>query len=181
MATERRNDYYQTSHWFQAGVVAVLLGLFAAWLLRALADTQERSEKLVVELTWSYMRSGLKLAVGDALLHGRTREVSQWVGRNPADFLAAPPPGYVGVCTSSEAGGLVVGAWCFDLARRELVYRPKSHSHLRLLEAGRAGGGGEKMLRWRVVAVGQAVTDGGANIGLTVETVTPYLWFQGYD
>lgn len=181
MFSERRGDYYSASHWLQAGVVAVLLGIFATWLLRTLADTQERSEKLAVELTWRYMRSGLKLAVGDALLHGRAGEVSQWVGRNPSDFLAAPPPGYVGECPLSTVSGLAAGAWCFDRGRRELVYRPKRDEQLRLLGASEVGDGGAKVLRWRIVASGQPVMDGSSNIGLTVELVTPYLWYRGYD
>jgi hypothetical protein len=176
MAVERHLGYYQGSRWLQAGVGVAVLGAVAAGLLSTLNDMQERSEKLAVELTTQYMRTGLKWAIGEALLHGRSSEVASWAGGNPVRYLASPPPGYVGNCTSTDVVALAAGVWCFDEQKQELLYRPRSQKHL----VGRGDNAGESplILRWRVVLVPQPPADDLANINVSVRVATQYGWFE---
>lgn len=166
---QRQTDYWTASRWLPLGVSAVVIGLLAVWLLRALEDVEARAEKLMVELTVRNIRTGLQLALGEALLHGREREIAGWAGVNPLRWLGREPPGYRGECTTRQAQGLEAGAWCFDRERRELAYRPRHAVRLKV-----EGGDGEaKVLRWRVVA---AHGGSGLDAGLRVEYVTAYEW-----
>jgi len=151
-------------------LTGVLIVGFVYWLLEALNEAQEMAEKAIVEVTIRNVRVGMQLAIGEAMLHGRESQISGWVGANPLRWLGAAPDGYVGKCDPGNAGRPSPGHWCFDSERRELVYSPRSASHLRLLSGSKP-----KILRWRVVATGGPHDNG--QIGLRVENVTPYEWF----
>ena len=121
MAHEPRSlGYYGASRWFQGAVLFVMLGALALGLLWALADAKERAEKLVVELTVRNMRSGMQLAMGEALMQQRANEIATWVGNNPVLWLGSPPDGYRGECSAAESRDLDGGAWCFERDSRQL-------------------------------------------------------------
>ncbi len=162
---ERQTNYWTASRWLQLGMSAVVISLLALWLLQALEETEVRAEALMVELTERNMRTGLALAMGEALLHGREREIASWAGANPVRWLGHEPQGYRGEC-GRPAQELGEGEWCFDRERRELVYRPR-HDIRR--QPGQ-GAGGKDVLRWRVVATQPAGR--GLDAGLRVEYVT---------
>ncbi len=168
-ATAREINYWTTRRWLPFSVAISAIVLLAAFLLEALAEAEERSEKLMVELTFRNMRTGLQLAKGEAMLRGRRQDIPNWVGANPVRWLDGAPPGYRGNC-GSLAHELEKGEWCFDEALRELVYRPRNVSHLRLAQPGEKA----RLLRWRVVAIPAA--SGGA-IDVRVEYVTAFKWF----
>lgn len=170
--------YYAGSRWLSSAVALVVIGGAALALLAALEEVEERSEKLLVELTVRNMRTGMQIAMGDAITHGRDGEIATWRGANPIRWLGATPDGYIGDCSGREAEGLADGRWCFDRDHRELVYQPRRHAHLRL--EGRAGDGERKQLRWRVAAPAEGSIHGGL-VGLRMENVTPYGWFLDYD
>lgn len=172
-ATARAYDYYAGSRWLVHAVTIVAILLLAGWLLAALQEAEERAEKLMVELTWRNMRTGLQIAMGEALMSGRDKEIAGWEGSNPVRWLGSEPSGYRGECAARLAGELPKGAWCFDSGRRELVYRPRNDRHLRI--DGEAGRG--KLLRWRVVAAAQEPERPGPP-GLRVESVTSYSWLE---
>lgn len=143
------------------------IALLAAFLLEALAVAEERSEKLMVELTFRNMRTGLQLAKGEAMLRGRRQDIPDWAGTNPLRWLDGRPSGYRGDC-GSLAHEIAEGEWCFDDALHELAYRPRHASHLRLAQPE----GKSKQLRWRVVAAPAA--DGAGDV--RVEYVTAFTW-----
>jgi hypothetical protein len=172
-ATPRAYDHYAGSRWLVHAVTIVAILLLMGWLLAALQEAEERAEKLMVELTWRNMRTGLQIAVGEALMSGRDGEIAGWEGSNPVRWLGAEPGGYRGECTARFARELPKGAWCFDRERRELVYRPRNDRHLRMEGAG----GHEKLLRWRVAAAAQEPERQGL-AGLRVESVTAYFWLE---
>jgi hypothetical protein len=177
---------YAGSRWFMGVVALVLVAVFAAWLLNALREAQALAEKMVVEQTIQNMRTGLKVAMGEALIAGRGNEVRTWAGSNPVRWLGgAPkefggdgavsvmggnlsgvPDGYRGDCLTGEIARLPAGAWCFDREARQLAYRPRQE----FAEWAAKGRYDDGVLRWQVRAiVPQAKTIG--FIGLRLEQV----------
>ncbi len=152
--------------WFQVGVVASLLACFLVGMLRALEDAQEYSERTMVELVITNMRSGLQIAKADAIIAHRESEMLTWEGGDPTRFLLRKPEPYRENCGESETA-LPAGVWCFDSRRRELIYKPRSSNYLRMRD------GGEKILRWKLAFASAARTD---PFSLRVENVTPYDW-----
>ncbi len=165
--------YYAASHWFQGAVLFVLVGALAIGLLSALSDARESAEKLVVELSIRNMRTGMQLAMGEALMQQREGEMATWAGRNPITWLGSKPDGYLGACPVAGRQFLPGGAWCFDYERRELVYRPRSIKHLRALPEG--GGRACGQLSWRVARASENTARGGL-VGLRLEAASPCQW-----
>lgn len=162
---------WQGRRWLSFSVSAVLLALLAWGALRALEDAEETSERFVVDVTLRNLRSGLQLAMGEAMIEGRENEFASWVGSNPLRWLGTPPGGYVGACPA-QAAGLAPGGWCFDETAGELVYRPRHGMRLRL--ASPVADPADQRLRWRVEATSRL--PGGRITGLRVQSVTPYAW-----
>ncbi len=158
----RTPDRWAGSRWAPLAVSCTVIAIVSLYLADALRDAEEASERFVVDVTIRNMRTGMKLAVGEAQIEGRDGEVRTWAGSNPVRWLGTPPTGYLGDCPMD--GGLPAGGWCFDSARGELRYRPR---HVRWLEVPSAPA--SKELRWRVVAVSPGT-------GLRVELITPYTW-----
>lgn len=169
MRTEKPHlAYFTGSRWASFAVAALAIAILSLWLAASLDETGERTEKLLVELAERRMRMGLQLAVGNAMIHGRTHELGSWVGSNPARWLEGDLRGYIGNCPAGQE--LAGGQWCFDTLRGELHYRPHLNQHLRLKKGGEVS-----LLRWKVVAENATTTDG--MLGLRVENLTPYEWF----
>jgi hypothetical protein len=170
----RTLGYYAASAWFQGGIFLLVCAFVGFRLLGALDDAQERGEKLAIEITVRNMRSGMQLAMGDAMMHQREGEIASWVGSDPTRWLGGRPDGYRGECSVLDANSLPAGAWCFEREHRELVYWPRNVEHLRILAT--ADGRPAEQLRWRVTRAPESAASGGF-VGLRVEIVTPYEWF----
>lgn len=167
----RSLGHFAASHWLSGALVLVLFGALALGLLWALGDIKERAEKQVVDLTLRNMRTGMQLAMGEALMHQKAGEIESWFGSNPVRWLDTPPPGYRGECSADESRALADGEWCFERVSRELVFRPTKVDHLRVLpEAGPCA-----QLRWRVARV-SAGGAGGGLVGLRIEPASPCQW-----
>ena len=164
--------YYAGSHWFLGWLALGLIAAASLWLFSALRVAQAIAEKMVVELTVQSMRTGLKVAMGEAVISMRDSEISGWVGCNPIRWLEMPPVGYTGDC---QAGGKVAeGGWCFEPSSGDLVYRPRNEHALERIQND--GSDGPLLLRWRVVKVGKDTPGDSGFTGLRVENVTPYRW-----
>ena len=167
----RTLGYYAGSHWLLGWFAVGLIAVFSLWLFSALSAAQTMAEKMVVELTVQNMRTGLKIAMGEAVISMRDSEIAGWVGSNPIRWLATPPVGYRGGCPTRDE--ISEGDWCFEDSSGNLVYRPRDREGLKLLQNN--GGDGRLLLRWRVVNVGKEDQRSGF-AGLRVENVTPYSW-----
>ncbi len=165
--------YYAAAHWLQGGVLIVVIGALALGTLSALNEMKERAEKLVLELTLRNMRTGMRLAMGDAMMQQRAQEIATWAGSNPIAWLGSQPDGYLGPCAPAGRQILPGGAWCFDEERRELVYRPRSVDHLR--GRAREEEGRCTELSWRVARVSEAGSPGDV-AGLRLEAASPCEW-----
>jgi general secretion pathway protein G len=169
----RRLGYYAGRNWFQSAVLFVILGLFVIGLLSALNRAKEQAERQIVDLTIRNMRTGMQLAMGEALMRQREHEMASWVGSNPVQWLATSPAGYRGECSAEESRDLSGGEWCFERSRRELVYRPRRVEHLQ--------GGEDKsqhqcsQLSWRVART-PGNEDSGGFIGLRLEAASSCHW-----
>ena len=163
----RSLGYYTSSRWFPGVVAVVLVVVFVGWLFSALQEAQALAEKMMVEQTVQSMRTGLKVAMGEAVITLRDGEMAGWVGSNPVRWLASPPLGYSGACRRREA--LEGGAWCFDDVSGELAYRPRYRQNLKL--APEDGAVERKDLRWKVVRVNMGGSGSGF-AGLRVHDVT---------
>lgn len=108
---------------------------------------QALAEKTVMEMTVINMRSGLRLRVAELMMEGSVDKIGSLVHENPINWLAAPPPNYIGQLTHPEQHAIPANSWYFDTGRHELVYRlPRD----KLFGSGAAQ---EKTVRFRVTAV----------------------------
>ena len=169
----RTLGYYASSHWFQWATLFVVIGLFAIGILSALNDAWERAERQVVELTVRNMRTGMQLAMGEAMMRQRESEIASWAGSNPVRWLNSPPGGYRGECSAAESRDLPGGTWCFERERRQLLYRPRRADHLRALPGSNGGECGQ--LSWRVTRLPESAAGGGL-VGLRLEAVSLCQW-----
>lgn len=160
--------YYGGSRWFLA-----LLGFGTIWLLLVLFNAQERSEKLAVELTIRSVRTGLKVAVAEAMLKGKEADIAHWAGTNPFDYLGGAPERFRGNCSQQPLESMPRGTWCFNAAAGELAYRPRHTGHLRLLDEA----GESEVLRWRIAGVTYQQQHP-PYFGLNLQLLTPYRWFD---
>lgn len=150
--------YFTGSRWVSLALAALLIGILAVVLLAALEEEAGQAERMAVELTVRNMRTGLQLAMGEALMQGREREIAGWAGSNPLRWLQRPPAGYGGECLAGSFPE--PGEWCFDSGRQELLYLPE-----RVAAQGSEPG---RPRRWQV----RVVSAGGRGIGARVEEVT---------
>ncbi len=170
-----RLGYYAASHWFQGAVLLAVLALIFNGLMSALNDASERAEKQGVELTIRNMRTGMKLAMGEAMMQQREGEMAAWVGSNPVRWLGAPPGAYRGECSVEERRNLSGGEWCFERNRRQLLYRPHRPDRLHPLPPGSELQCSH--LSWRVERAPESVVSAGF-VGLRLEAVAPCQWVQ---
>lgn len=174
----RRLGYYAGKNWFQSAVLLLILGLVLLALLSTLNEAKEQAERQIVDLTIRNMRTGMQLAMGEALMRQREREMASWVGSNPVQWLATSPAGYRGDCSAEESGDLSGGEWCFERDRRELVYRPRQVEYLQ----GAEGKSQQQcsQLSWRVARTpGNEVSDG--FVGLRIEAASSCHWLVEVD
>lgn len=170
-----RLGYYAASHWFQGAVLLAVLALIFNGLMSALNDASERAEKQGVELTIRNMRTGMKLAMGEAMMQQREGEMAAWVGSNPVRWLGSPPGAYRGECSVEESRNLSGGEWCFERNRRQLLYRPHRPDRLHPLPPGSELQCSH--LSWRVERAPESVVSAGF-VGLRLEAVAPCQWVQ---
>ena len=169
----RSPGYYMDSRWLQAAVLFVLIGLLVMGLLWALSDAKARAEKQMLELVVRNMRTGMQLAMGEALIGQREGEIASWAGENPIRWLDQPPREYLGECSEEERKNLSGGQWCFEREMRDLVYRP--HSGDRLQSSNEQDRRRCNELTWRVSRVPEALSRGGF-VGLRIESTSPCQW-----
>ena len=101
-----------------AAVLAIFT-ILAAVLLGRLIAVEREAERLEVSLAVRSMRTGLKLAVGEFIMHGEEFRIAGLVHQNPLDFLGTPQKVGAGE-TASEPG-----EWAFSPTTRVLSYQPR--------------------------------------------------------
>lgn len=120
-------------------VVLTILGVLAAVLLGRLTNVEREAERLEVALAVRNMRTGLKLAVGELIMHGEESRIADLLNENPLNFLGnqiVPQDAE----RSADDTASRSGEWMFSSATRELNYRPRQPEAF----------DGRKRLSWRL-------------------------------
>ena len=104
MATLRRLSRFEWT------VIVAVIGV----ALASMAATEAQSERLAVTLTIRNIRTGLRLAVAEKLMHGEEDRMAELLDKNPLDFIEQPVDG----------SNNTWGDWRYDARHHELIYRP---------------------------------------------------------
>lgn len=159
---------------FEFMVVVMVFGLVAVIILDHVRYYQEYAEKTVMDITVMNIRTGLRFRVAELMLQNRTRDFSLVAQENPVQWLASPPPNYLGELADPKASEIQPGNWYYDLGRRQLVY------HVNMGRFFVSAAEGEKAIRYQVVTVAeQTRSDGGSPpVGwVALKLMEPYRWF----
>lgn len=172
----RRPDYYVASRWLPGAVFLVVAGGLAYGVLRATLVARDEAERLAVELTIRNMRTGMQLAMGEAIMQQREAEVAGWTGVNPVRWLGTLPANYVGACAVGESG-VGRGVWCFDAAERVITYTPVRRGRISRHDGTSSSPAACERLAWQVIrpATGRWASETASN-GLRIEPAGTCRW-----
>ena len=106
--------------------IILLVSVLSLVLYDRFLGYQALAEKTAMEMTVINMRSGLRLRVAELMMEGKMDEIAGLVHENPINWLAAPPPNYIGALQNPEQSAIPGNAWYFDTSRHELIYMPGS-------------------------------------------------------
>lgn len=133
---------------FEFAVVLAIIGVLAYSLLDRLIALELETERLEVELTVRHINTGIKLAVGEAIMRGEEAHIAELLDENPLNFLGQK----VGAGrTASGAKG-----WHYNPATRALSYRPRQPEAF----------GNQEKLAWRLRGHADEI---GRTVGLRLE------------
>lgn len=137
--------------YLELAVLALIVGVLAVFLVRALEKAREDVEKAAVQAEVAALRVELL----DRLAHREIAGGRLPGGRNPVVWAGRQPQGYVG---EREKAPPERGLWFYDQGRQELVYRYRA--------------GGEVRYRLSIGEGGVAAPGKLAGIGLVQVTAT---------
>jgi len=109
---------------FEFAVVLAILAVLSAVLLGRLTEVERQVERLEVALAIRNMRTGLKLAVGELVMHGEESRIADLLKENPLNFLGnqkVPQEAERSVGDTASRPG----EWVFLPTTRELSYHPR--------------------------------------------------------
>lgn len=160
------------SNLLELAVAGTLIGIIAAVFLSYMLRYQEVAEKTVMEATVINMRTGLNLRMAELMVQDKMHEMDAVARENPINWLAGPPPNYLGQLDNPVPEKLARGSWYFDNSHQQLVYLPDRSRHLKPAPDG------EKLIRFRVTAQISPGRNGAPPRveGVTLSPVIPYDW-----
>lgn len=134
--------------------IILVVSVLSILLFDRFLGYQALAEKTAMEMTVINMRSGLRLRVAELMMQDKMNEIGSLVHENPINWLAAPPPNYIGTFQNPEQHAIPTNAWYFDTRRQELVYIPGRDNIFGVDIAH------ETALRFRVTAVERPPVNG---------------------
>ena len=134
--------------------IILVVSVLSLLLFDRFLGYQALAEKTAMEMTVINMRSGLRLRVAELMMQDKMNEIASLVHENPINWLAAPPPNYIGTFQNPEQHAIPTNAWYFDTRRQELVYIPGRDNIFGVDIAH------ETALRFRVTAVERPPVNG---------------------
>jgi len=176
MATRFRDAHGFT--FLELAAAAAIFAILVGCLLNRVSYYEEQAERASVEQTLGILRGAMHLQMADRLLHPASLPMSQLAGANPMNWLAEPPPNYVGEYAAPRPGQVPPGNWYFDINDRTLIYVPNFTDHLQTA----AGEKGKLRFRSRlttgnIVGYAGGTSQHDAFDGVALEPVKPYKWF----
>ena len=115
------------------GIFSILVGV----LLDRAFDNFELAEKATMETQRMMMRAGMDMEIAGLITVGRERDAARLAGRNPVEWLREKPPQYLGEFAGQPPDAASTWGWYFDSNKKEIVYLPKRHAHLKPDSSGR--------------------------------------------
>lgn len=155
-------------------VVVCVVALLGVTAIDRLLYVREQAEKAMVEQNLAMLKAAVRFQVAERVAANRTAEIAALAGKNPAEWLEEPLPGYQGEFRGRPPD--CRGCWFFDSERRELVYRVDRGEYFR------PDARGEKAIRAHVHVHGTQENPGGTVISSVPGAqlvVEPYRWFGG--
>lgn len=120
----------------EIAVYAVIVGTLIAVFTSYMLDYMEMAEKTAMQATVSNVTSALNLRYASHVMAGQPVDVAQWMSSNPFELAQAFPAAYRGELKREDVAQIERPAWLFDAARREILYLPRLHKHLRAASEG---------------------------------------------
>ncbi len=141
---------------FELAVVVAVTGILIIVLLSRVMFYRNEAERLAFQQTLTALRAETSLQAYARLIAGRPREIAALAGMNPVNWLAQPPPNYLGEFYSPDTKKLASGSWYFDRSDGILVY---------LLDKGNTFDvKGSELLKFKVSLPKGATTGGPTNM-----------------
>jgi len=107
---------------FELAVVVAVTGILIIVLLSRVMFYRNEAERLAFQQTLTALRAETSLQAYARLIAGRPGEIAALAGQNPVNWLAQPPPNYLGEFYSPDTKKLASGNWFFDRSDGILVY-----------------------------------------------------------
>jgi prepilin-type N-terminal cleavage/methylation domain-containing protein len=158
-------------------VVSLVAILFTVALDRSLRYL-ELAEKAAMETTVGGLKSALSLRLGALYATGGRAATARLGDENPFDLLSQRPEQYAGALFDPALVEVDPGAWYYDRASRQVVYRPQRTRYLI-----RPRPDVDPRIRFEVLA--QRLEDEPRSsavqglVGVDIRPTMPYLWQAG--
>ena len=114
---------------FEMVIVIVLLAILTGVFLQRILSLQEMTEKTVMEITVTNMRTGLRYKIAKLMIESGSQDFPPLLDENPINWLQKPPENYQGEFTSLSDKEILPGNWYFDTGAKLLVYRLNLDNH----------------------------------------------------
>ena len=167
-------DMARRQHGFTLFEMIVVIGIFSVlvgFLLDKAFDNFELAEKATMETQRMMMRTGMDLQIAGLITSGRERDAARLVGHNPVEWLREMPPNYLGEFAGEPPEASSAWGWYFDTSKKQIVYLPKRHAHLKADSTGRF------RVRFRVALHEEVNGKQSKNVWPVLVLVEAYSWF----
>jgi prepilin-type N-terminal cleavage/methylation domain-containing protein len=158
-------------------VISLVAILFTVALDRSLRYL-ELAEKAAMESTVGALKSALSLRLGSLYATVGRAATARLGDENPFDLLSQTPEQYAGALFDPALAEVEPGAWYYDRASRQVVYRPQRTRYL-----VRPRPEVDPRIRFEVLAhrfedeSRPSAAEG--LVGVDIRPTTPYLWQAG--
>ena len=110
---------------FEFAVVVSVVAILAGILLARLIKNESVAERLYLDVSVHSMQKALKVRQGNLMNTHRQVDYAALAKENPVDWLEKKPAGYAGAVENVDPEAVEDGAWVYDPAQGELLYRPR--------------------------------------------------------
>ena len=106
-------------------VVVIVVTILSTVLLARLIKNESVAERLFLEVSVHSLQKALKVRQGSLMNTHRQVDYAVLARENPVDWLEKKLAGYAGAVENVDPEAVEDGAWIYDPAQRELLYRPR--------------------------------------------------------
>jgi hypothetical protein len=110
---------------FEFAVVVTVVAILATILLARLIKNESVAERLYLDVSVHSLQKALKVRQGNLMNTHRQIDYAALSRENPVDGLEKKLAGSAGSVENVDPESVEDGAWIYDPAQRELLYRPR--------------------------------------------------------